>query len=279
MRLRLALVGALGIVLTAAPAAPAGSSSTSSSSRARERCVELTFGGVQDPRRIKRLTSPANAGLRRALAVLDRPRTASDAIPGRFSAFFPFGLAAINTRSVRYVGQTDIGERYYLVPGYTSRPPVLPARCRRLLTRAQRRAYAVQRHELATPAQRARLELFSITDDGHSTSGSIFALRDLDAGAAIDMTPSLYRKVTTFAGVVPNPVRSVEITAAGATASVMSDSNFFVASLPKRLENFSDVVVRWLDESGATIKITHPGRSSSTVSGGFNGGGSEISVR
>ena len=177
------------VLLAAFPYAAGGRSSTSQGGRGRCEAAVSVFGSPT--RRPRQLSAPADARLRRSLGVFARPRTKADAVPQPFGGFrFYFGFAAVNTRSIRYVGKTDIGDHYYVIPGYVAQPRPLSDRCRRLLSRSERHAAAVSRHLLATPAERARIELLSVSDDGQGSSGVTYRAHDVELGQALDYTPS-----------------------------------------------------------------------------------------
>ena len=184
------------------------------------------------------------------LEVLRRPQSRTEMLPP--GGLPRFGYSVLWFNYVRFLGTGAEQTRYYLIPGITNLQ--LPADCLRSLPPNTRREYETEAQ--ASRAGSVTLEAFAKEAEAAAIPYSAQAIQ---AGNVLVAIPNQSDSPVSIAGVVPDGVASVTITAAnGASETAQVTNNLFLASPPQG--GLNSLTVRWYASDGSlvkTIQTTH----------------------
>jgi len=202
---------------------------------------EIVSAPVLRPRLL--FTTPPVA-LTSILEVLRRPQSRMEMLPP--GGLPRFGYSVLWFNYVRFLGSGAEQTRYYLIPGITNLQ--LPADCLRSLPPNTRREYETEAQ--ARRAGSVTLEAFA----GEAEAAAIpYTAQAIQAGDTLLAIPNQSDSPVTIAGVMPDGVASVTITAAnGSTETARVTNNLFLASPPQG--GLSSLTVRWYAPDGSLVK-------------------------
>jgi mono/diheme cytochrome c family protein len=178
------------------------------------------------------------------LEVLRRPRSSPDELPP--GGIPQLGYSVVWFNYVHFLANGPDRTSYYLIPGIQD--VQLPAACLRLLSPSARREY--EEEARAGRAGSVTLEAFSSEAQAATMPYTAAAIQ---AGRTLLAVPNPSNAILAIAGMVPDGVASVTITAAnGATATVPVTNNLFLARPPAGA--LKALAVRWYAPDGSLIK-------------------------
>lgn len=205
------------------------------------RCAGIVSAPLARPRVL--FTAPP-AALSSILEVLRRPRSGPAELPP--GGIPQFGYSVVWFNYVHFLASDPSGTRYYLIPGI--RDVQLPTTCLRLLSPSERREY--QAEARAGRAGSVTLEAFS---SEAQAAGGVYTAATIQAGGALLAVPNPSNTILAIAGIVPDGVASVTMTAAnGATATAPVTNNLFLTRPPAG--TLKTLTVRWYAPDGTPIK-------------------------
>ncbi len=178
------------------------------------------------------------------LEVLRRPRSGFGELPP--GGIPQLGYSVVWFDYIHFLASGSGGTRYYLIPGI--REVQLPTACLRLLSPSARREYEAEAR--AGRAGSVTLEAFG----GEAEAAAmLYTAAAIQAGGTLLAVPNPSNTVLAIAGVVPDGVASVTITAAdGATATAPVTNNLFLARPPAG--SLKSLTVQWYATDGSLIK-------------------------
>lgn len=242
MRTRGLVAAAVALVCSLAVVLSPGLAAGGSGQRVR-RCAGIVPVSAPQLRPRLLFTEPP-AALSSILEVLRRPRIGPDELPP--GGIPQLGYSVVWFNYVHFLASGPRGTRYYLIPGI--RDVQLPTACLRLLSPSARREYEAEAR--AGRAGSVTLEAFSGEAEA---AGMPYTAAAIQAGSTLLAVPNPSNAILAIAGIVPDGVASVTITAAnGATATAPVTNNLFLARPPAG--TLKTLTVRWYAPDGALIK-------------------------
>lgn len=216
------------------------------------RCAGIVSAPLSHPRLLS--TAPP-AALSSILEVLRRPRSSSVELP---PGWIPrLGYSVVWFDYVHFLASGPDRTRYYLIPGIED--VHLPVACLRLLSPSARREYRAE----ARAGRAGSVTLEAFNGEGESAA-AVYTAQAIEDGETLLAATDPSNSTLAIAGVVPDGVASVAITAAnGKTATGLVTNNLLLARPPAG--GLRSLTVRWYAADGSLIKTIPAGRLHSGV--------------